>query len=107
MRNVRLKLCCSIAYGFPGGSWKPILRFDVLFGSHEFLDGVDEVLNCGVVVPGGGLIVYFGGKLPVFDQHFPQYANEGADHKNAHLDVCLELNGCGHDGAVLGEGVGR
>ncbi len=75
--------------------------------NHEFLDGVDDVLNCGVVgFQAAVQFVYFGGELAVFGQHLA-HAHEGADDENAHLDGPLGIeHGCRHDRAVLGEGIG-
>ena len=56
------------------------------FGNHEFLDGFDDVLNCGVMgFQAAVQLVDFGGEQAVFGQHLA-HAHESADHENAHLD---------------------
>jgi len=93
---------------FAGRKLESDLSFRPFTGDHQFLDGVDQVLNGGVVSFEAAVqLVDFGGKLAVFDKHLA-HAHEGSNHEDAHFDSPLRIeDGCGHDGAVLGEGVGR
>src|SRR6185295_1996620 len=71
-----------------GFSWRQLeadLSLRLVFRNHEFLDGVDQVLNRGVVgFQAAVQFVYFGGELAVLHQHLP-HACEGTNDEDAHL----------------------
>jgi len=69
--------------------------------NHQFLDGVDELLNRSVVSFQAAVqFVDFGGELAILDQHLA-HVHKCPNHKNAHLDGPPRVeDGCGHDGAV-------
>src|SRR5580704_5575473 len=74
--------------------------------SHELFDGLDEVVNRGVVTIDMTLqFAQLGGELAVGSQHFAE-PNEGANHENTHLNCAFGVeHSCSHDCAVLGEGM--
>lgn len=76
--------------------------------NHEFFNGLDELLNCGVVSLEVVLqLVDFGCELLVGGDHLTQ-SYEGSNHENIHLDGPLGIkHRRSHDRSVLCKCVGQ
>src|ERR1700674_5485347 len=104
--------CCSRAKPSPFSfaRWKLESDADArrLLGSHQLLDGFDQVLDHGIVRVQTILqLVDLSGETPVRRQHFAQ-THECAHHKNAHLNGPRRIEyRRRHDSSVLSEGMRR